>query len=488
MHTPTLAPSPTPIPTIAYTPTFERAACEFYPPPGTNPECGFLSVPEDRRQPGSATLGLHVAIFRATGSNPAPDPLIHLSGGPGSASLDLAWYHFQQGEGRFLESRDFILFDQRGTGHSQPSLACPEADDQVPAILGQDLSIEEINALEMQAMEACRQRLAAQGINLAAYNSAASAADVEDLRIALGYDQINLYGVSYGTRLALTVMRDYPQHLRAVILDSAYPPQVNLYTGWPANAERAFDALFAACADDAACAGSYPDLEARFYRLVDALEAAPATVPVANPTTSAEVGVVLDGDLLVDVVFSGLYRPDITAQVPRLIADVERGYYSQFLQGRLGRYFDRSTSRGMQASVQCGEEIPFSPYEELVAAAQGVQPQIAHNYTLELASLYTICETWGAGTPDPRENEPVTGDVPTLILAGSFDPITPPAWGQLAAQTLAQWHYVEFPNSGHWVMRTGNCPLDVATAFLNDPAVAPDTSCVQTLGPPTFAP
>ena len=382
------------------------------------------------------------------------------------------------------------MFDQRGAGHSQPSLACPEADDLVPTILGQSLTIEQTNILQVQAMEACRQRLVSQGINLAAYHSAASAADVEDLRIALGYNQVNLYGVSYGSRLALTVMRDYPDHIRSVILDSAYPPQVNLYTEWPANAERAFDTLFAACANaDVACAASYPDLERRFYRLVDELEASPATLTVTDPTTNHQVSVILDGDLLVDVVFNGLYRPDVTQQLPRMIADVERGYYSEFLQGRLARFFDRSTSRGMQASVQCSEEIPFSPsYDALLAAAQGVQPQIAHGYILELASLYAICETWGVDSPDPRENEPVVSDIPTLILAGTFDPITPPVWGQLAAQTLTHWYYLEFPNAGHWVMRTGPCPIAVAAAFLNDPFAEPDTSCIQQSGTPTFIP
>lgn len=433
-------------------------------------------------------IRLHVAIFRARSNNPAPDPVIHLSGGPGSSSTDIIWYHFQQGEGRILDERDFIFFDQRGTGHSEPSLACPEADDMVATILTQQLTLEEANALEVEAMLRCHERLVAEGIDLAAYNSAASAADVGDLRIALGYDQINLYGVSYGTRLALTVMRNYPDMLRSVILDSAYPPQVNLYTGWAPNAERAFDVFFTACAADPECSSQFPDLETRFYQLVDQLNTESVRVPVRPLDTGPEYQIVLSGDLLVDVVFSGLYRPDVITRLPRLIADVERGYYSPFLQQRLARYFDRTTSQGFQASVQCYEEIPFSPYDELEAAAQGVEPRIAHNYVVELQSLYTICETWDSGEVDPRENAPVTSDLPTLILAGQFDPITPPEWGQLTAQTLSQAYFYEFPNAGHWVIRSGACPLDVTLDFLQDPATPPDAACIGGLGAPDFAP
>src|SRR5262249_11696499 len=156
-------------------------------------------------------------------------------------------YLFDQGLSAVLAHRDFIFFDQRGTGYSQPELTCPERDALAPTLLAGALSDEQSTQAIVDAFQRCRDRLGVQGVDLAAYNSAASAADVNDLRLALGYSQLNLYGDSYGTRLALTVMRDFPQAVRSVVLDSTYPLEVNLYTALAPNAERAFNALFDAC-------------------------------------------------------------------------------------------------------------------------------------------------------------------------------------------------------------------------------------------------
>lgn len=478
----------TSIPSISYTPTFEASTCRFFPPQGFAPECGYLTVPENRTNPGTRMIRLHVAIFRARGPNPAPDPVIHVSGGPGSASTDIIWYHFQQGEGRILERRDYIFFDQRGTGHSEPSLACPEADDAAARILTQAISIEEGNQIGIEAMAQCRARLAAEGIDLAAYHSAATAADINDLRTVLGYDQINLYGVSYGTRVALTAMRETPEHLRSVILDSVYPPQEDLYLSWARNAQRGFNAFFEACALDAECGAAYPDLEATFYQLVDDLNATPVTVPVTNPATGREIEVVLNGERLISVAFSALYRPDVYVRLPRLITDVRRGYYSEFLEERLARMFDRTTSRGFQASVQCYEEIPFSSEAALLEAGEGVVPQIAYPFTVGLAWFYPVCETWGVNPPDARENEAVTSTIPTLILAGHLDPITPPEWGQRTAEGISPSYFYELPNAGHWVMRADPCAVTIMLDFLDDPSSAPDASCLAGVQGPDFVP
>jgi pimeloyl-ACP methyl ester carboxylesterase len=482
-------PTITPVPTVTYTPVFEPGPCLFFPPQGfeSSLECGMLAVPESRLNPTTETIRLHVAIFRSRSANPAPEPLIHLAGGPGSSATDLIWYHFARGEGRFLDDRDYIFFDQRGTGHSEPSLACPEREDISGRLLEENLSIEQQNQLEIETMLACRDRLTAQGVDLMVYHSAASAADINDLRLALGYQQINLYGVSYGTRLALTVMRDYPEILRSVILDSTYPPEENLYTSWSANGERAFDSFFSACESDPECSNAYPGLETVFYQSVDTLNASPARVPASDPATGREYTALLTGDLLVDVVFGALYRPDVMAKLPQMIADIQRGYYNPFLQDRLSRYLDRTTSRGMQVSVQCAEEIPFSTVEELQAQAAAVEPHIAHNYVAELAMLYQLCPLWGAGEADPIENTPVITSIPTLIFAGTFDPITPPAWGQSTANRLENSHYFEFP-VGHWATRAHDCPLRMAADFLNNPSIAPDASCIPAIPLPDFVP
>jgi len=468
-----------PTPTAAYQPIFEPAACEFPVPAGYAPDCGYLVVPENRSRPGSPLIRLHVAIFHSTAADPAPDPVVHLAGGPGSSSLDEAVYLFNQGLDAILGRRDFILFDQRGTGHSLPRLDCPEREALEPILLGGQLTSDEsVQAIE-EAFSRCHDRLVAEGNDLSAYNSANSAADVNDLRLALGYAQINLYGVSYGTRLALTILRDYPQAVRSAVLDSVYPLEVNLYTSLAPNAERSFNVLFERCAADPGCSASYPDLRTVFYNLVDQLNANPVQVMLS--AGGGEQTVWLDGGLLIDVLFLGMYNPYVTASMPKMIFDIRQGDYT-ILEDRLGLYFDTSSALGMNMSVQCAEEIPFGTPEDAQTAAQTTQPQIAAFYPASVRSLFAACQAWNPSPPDARENQPVTSNVPALVMAGEYDPITPPDWGRQVASSLTQAYFYEFPANGHWVTRSSSCAIQIALAFWDDPAIAPDASCIQSIG------
>jgi len=481
-NTPEISPSPA---TQTYQPVFQSAPCAFSVPAGYNPECGYLIVPENRYKSNSASIQLHVAIFRSLAEGPDPDPVVHLSGGPGSSSLDVVSYLFGQGLDEILNRRDFIFFDQRGTGHSKPRLDCPEREALTSSLLDGSLTDDQSLQAIVNAFHRCRDRLVSQGIDLTAYNSAASAADINDLRIALGYQQLNLYGDSYGTRLALTVMRDFPQAVRSAVLDSTYPLEVNLYTALAPNAERAFNVLFDNCAADPNCNASYPNLRTVFYNLVDQLNANPVTVPLS--VGGANYNILLKGELLIDVLFVGLYNPAVAATMPKMIYQVQQGEYS-ILRERLRLYFGDSGALGMGASVQCAEEVPFNSAQDAFAAAQGVQPQIAAFFPKSVQYLFAVCKDWTGISPDPHENQPVTGDLPTLILAGEFDPITPPAWGQMTASHLSHAYFYEFRGNGHWVTRSSRCALSIFLTFLDDPNTAPDSSCLQSQNGMYFAP
>ncbi len=465
---------PTPTPVIVYEPIFEPAACAFPVPSRYSPECGYLIVPENRSRVNSPWVRLHVAVFRNRLGQAVADPVVHLAGGPGSSSLDVAGYMFNQGLDAILDQRDFILFDQRGTGYSQPRLDCPERASVTGQLLEGGLISPGSDALIVDAFRRCRDRLVGQGIDLSSYHTTASAADLNDLRQVLGYDRFNLYAVSYGTRLALTLMRDHPEAVRSAVLDSAYPPQVNLYTALAPNADRAFNVFFNRCAADPACNTSYPDLRNFFYQLVDQLNTSPIllTLNIANTPRTVR----LDGSLLIDVLFVGLYNPAVTVSMPQMIYDVSRGEYG-ILRNRLALYFDASGALGMQMSVQCAEEIPLNAPEEAYAAAQGVAPQIAAFYPASVQSLFAVCREWSTVASDPRENLPVQSDVPALILAGEHDPITPPDWGRLTAQTLSRAYFYELPGNGHWVTRSSRCALSMALTFWNDPNTDPGYAC-----------
>ncbi len=456
-------------------PVFEPGDCRFEVPAGYRVECGDLIVPEDRHQPHGRTIRLHVAIFRCTGPDPQPDPVIHLMGGPGASPLDVAAHVLRAGGDAMLQKRDLIIFSQRGTRGAEPFLRCPGYTEFRWELAGQPMSLAERYDRELQFWRACRDDLLAQDINLAAYNSAESAADVNDLRLALGYEQVNLYGISYGTTLALAVLRDAPEGIRSAIVDSIWPPQVNLDHDVAGNAHRALSAVFAACAADTRCSQAYPDLEATFYRVLQELNANPVTLQ------SSQGPVVVDGYDFLEAIFSLLYSINDIPTIPAIIDRAGSGEYEEWLfeVPELGNY-----AWGMHYSVRCHEELAFESAEEALALAAGLPTEFRDFFagTYE----YALCESWPAGTPAPQENEPVVSDVPTLALSGYYDPITPPAYGRLAAATLSHSYFYEFPTLSHGVARSNECALDIVLQFLDDPMREPDTSCMEQLTGPHF--
>jgi pimeloyl-ACP methyl ester carboxylesterase len=447
--------------------SYKEGACPFDLAGEEGITCGYLTVPAERDRPDSPLIEIPVLILHSWSDNPQPDPIVYFEGGPGGSGL-LTWDTWL--EFPLRAERDIILFDQRGTGYSSPSLNCIEID-------AGELS-------EADGAKACYDRLMAEGINLAAYNSAASAADANDLRLALGYTEWNLIGISYGTRLALTVMRDFPTGVRSVVLDSVYPPNVNAYIQEPHDAVGAIQAMLAGCAADPACNDAYPDLPARFHELLANLEESPVEL---------DDGTTLDGASLVNFLFNALYETSI---IPRLPFVIDQAYYENYdpwleLDAELtddagwsGLYQDEddavdvSDSEGVYYSVECYEEMPFNSFEEALAATTAYPSPLAEILQASLEEEYEICALWDVGQAAPLETEAVHSDLPTLILAGEYDPVTPPYWGRLAGETLPNHYYFEAPRAGHDIMDTGDCPVEIIAAFITAPHTPPDGSCV----------
>ena len=467
------------------------AECQFEVPAGETVECGYLTVPEDRERPGGPSIRLHYALFRSHSDDPAPDPVVYLEGGPGGKALELVPLTFSRLFTPFLEDRNFIMFDQRGTGFSEPTLDCPEYVKMVYDTLDQDPSVAESVALVDEAVHACHDRLSSEEANLAAYTTAENAADLNDLRLALGYEEWNLYGVSYGTRLALTTMRDFPEGIRSVILDSSYPLQTNVHIAISSNADRSFNVLFDGCASDASrtrlgpsCGEAYPELEATFFDLVEQLNDSPVTFSITNPLTYARFDALLSGHGLVDFLFQSLYSAEIIPFLPKIIFDARDGDFDllALIQGSFLADIE-FISWGMFYSVRCGEEVHFSTREEVAAAAEAY-PHLGEAF--DISWIFTVCQSWGARGADPIQNAPVASDIPTLVLAGEYDPITPPAWGQMAAEGLSNGFFFEFPGVGHGASFSTECALDMALNFLDDPTTEPNGGCIATMTGPAF--
>lgn len=474
-------------------PRLEEVPCPFPVTPAElasgQVQCGALIVPENRADPDSRLIGLAVVILRPADGSSQPDPIVYLSGGPGGSILS----NLSAGGVSFFQpmlglGRDLVLFDQRGVGFSQPRLACPGYQQLFLELLdweqgGRLLTEDVMGTMFRDEAAACLDDLSTQA-DLTAYNSAANAADVADLRDALGYGRLNLWGISYGSRLALTVLRDYPGIVRSAILDSVYPPEADLYVQGPANADRAFTALFEGCAADPACHAAYPDLRTVFFQAVKRLDDLPAIITTRELGAAQGYTMLLDGGRLVDFVFYGLYITDLLPLLPSIIYEAAAEDFETIAELYLAVHLISNINMGMYYAVQCHDEAPFSSLDAFQSALDAY-PELATRYRLE-QSVLSVCNVVDVGTADPLENQPVTSDVPVLLLSGEYDPITPPDWAAQAAQTLAKGYHYTFPGVGHGVYSAGACPRAMMAAFLVNPLVPPGSSCIAGMGPPRW--
>lgn len=467
-------------------PTFEEEDCWFDVPQGLDIECGYVEVPEVRdpdRADDSNTVALAVAIVRSTSDDPAPDPVIYLEGGPGGHLL-AGGANAALNFGVFLAERDVILFDQRGVGYSEPALECPQITEADYETLDGEPAGEEAEALYIEALADCRDDLLDDGVNITAYNSAESASDVRDIITALGYEQVNLFGISYGTRLALTIMRDHPDIVRSAVLDAVYPPNAQRESEYLPNLHRVFTTFFAGCAAEPACDDLYPNLEDVFYDTVDRLNADPEVVETVDPFTGEDREVYVDGGVLIRGLFEMLYSTDAIPQLPRAIYDAADEVYDVFVDNVLFSLASNEFfSIGMYYAVECYEETPFDSYEATIASGEGLPPQLV-DYWLNYAeedSFFAFCDNWTGGeTADSLEDEGVVSDIPSLVVVGTYDPITPPEWAQRAAEGLSNSYYYEFEGVGHSVyFGAGRCGSGIIAGFVSDPTTEPNASCVD---------
>ena len=445
-------------------------------------KCYDLVVPELHGVLNGRTLRLHVAVYEATAPERVSDPVLFLMGGPGAPGID-AFAGVGQDFSPFDGRRDVVVLDQRGTGASAPMLGCPEYRDFLKEDRTKDRSSAESTTLALDAYRACHDRLVSEGVDLSAYTNAEIAADVEDLRSALGVERWNLFGWSYGTRIALTIMRDYPQGVRSVVLDSVYPPRVDPQVELARNTQTTLRRLFDRCAADARCNEAFPQLEKVFYELLDELD--------ANPVVAA--GTIVTGDRFLDLVMSLLFDPYAIYQLPKLIYDAHNGNNTLLISKALYVFGDDdSFAEGMELSVDCGDEIRFISPSAMATGAAGVDPHLVDYLEGDAQLYFGTCAFWGAREAPAIETAPVVSNIPALLLAGDIDPFTPPEWARLTATTLSQSQVAEFPGLGHGLFladfMTNSCVSQLVDDFLDDPSAALDTKCVDEFSaqPPGF--
>jgi pimeloyl-ACP methyl ester carboxylesterase len=439
-------------------------------------ECGELLVPEKRGAPGGRKIGLFVARVPAISREHRADPLFVLAGGPGLGASDF-YPNVAAAFARIHRDRDIILVDQRGTGRSNP-LNC-EFDEAAMW----DAEQEEI----AHAMADCQRKLA-RNSDLTQYTTSVAVADLDAVRGALGYARINLYGSSYGTRVAQHYLRRYPEHSRAVILDGVVAPEIALGPSAPLDAQNAFARILARCREDAACKGRFGDPEQDYEALRDKLTRASVSVTLPDPRSGKSLAIDFSMSAFATVLRLSSYSAEQAALLPLSLHLARQDAYfaplaAQFLMATTT--YGELLSYGMHNSVVCAEDVPF-----FAGHVDRAQLEKTFLGTAQVDALTAICRQWPRGPVDKDLHEPLHSEVPALLLSGTADPVTPAAQGDLAARGFKNALHLKLADQGHGQL--GAPCMDRVMATFLDAAAEPasiaslDRSCLKNVRPPPF--
>ncbi|MFQ5690410.1 MAG: alpha/beta fold hydrolase [Gemmatimonadota bacterium] len=434
--------------------------------------CGRYPVFENRVGRTGRILALRVVVLPALGPDRRPDPVFVLAGGPGQGAAELA-----PAIGEILpiglrRHRDLVLVDQRGTGDSHPLRCQPESVEKI------------LEALELRfdpsRLRACRERLDADP---AFYTTPVAADDLDDIRRALGYERINLWGGSYGSRVALVYLRRHPAHVRAIVLRGVVPTYYELPLYFARDAEVALDHVISACAAEAACHRSFPYLRTELATVLHRLEQQPASIQTRDPGGGGTVPLTITRDMFAGGIRLLLYGAPTSRFLPAAMRSALGGDFGPWLRAVLPpvRALARQISLGTFLSVACTEDV--SPIDD-----EDVRRETGGTFlgSAPVENLRRACAAWPRGALPHAFFAPVLSDVPALIISGADDPVTPPRWGKLVARRLPRSLHLVLPRTGHFPAAPG-CTADLALRFLEaGTSDGLDASCVEAIARPLF--
>ncbi len=424
-------------------------------------ECGWLTVAENPAEPEGKTIRLHFALARAIKPDENTTPIFFFAGGPGQAASDL-WVQLRGPLKKLQKNHDIVLLDQRGTGAAS-SLKC-ELDDQ-----SIDLRID-----YGKVTEQARECLAKVDGDPRFYTTTIAMSDYEQLRVALGYEKVNLMGVSYGTRAALEYLRRYPDQVRSVVLDSIVPVELMLGSEHSLNLDQTMDNILTDCLNDKSCAEAFPGIKAKLQQLITSTRAAPKMLVVEDPLTGDPIELEANIEVLSVALRMLSYSSQTQAMLPFLISDAvntenPKRLVAQALLVISG--MQDSLNHWMELSVICAEDYPF------------MQPRPEDANTILGEVMYKVliaqCEIWPRGEVPADFHQPFKSDVPALLLSGEFDPVTPPRYADQVAKQFSQHSKLVVKGQGHSVSFT-KCTSAIVTEFItNADANDLDTSCLE---------
>lgn len=458
----------------------EWSKCWFDTPLWRPVHCGHLTTaPHSGAEP--ASFRLPVVYAPAYFWKRTRPPVIHVAGGPGGATgLDR---EIMPGWLRWLDDVDWpadvVLYDQRGVGLAEPQPTCGELDDVRRALLDSDLSSRRQYEAIREATVACRDRLQRERWDLSRFSTPHNADDLLDLVATLGLEQWQLYAVSYGTRMALEVQRRDPPGLQALVLDSVYPPQVHGEAANPWLLNRSLRLFTRSCEllDD--CPYRRERLAADLEDILHQLRHSPLQVELRDPDNGQALPITLDHEDLAWLVFESQYLWHNLGVLPGALDALAQGQVSadmrRMLQESVDVMFDPTLNEAVTISVDCADNGPLP--ESVFDASRREFPLVSDLLVLDWR--YGACRDWRSGDVGAAFRQPVHGTQPTLLLSGEFDPVTPPQWAQLAADTQQHAYHLTFPGIGHGVLDSDACAVDVVRAFWRDPQAPAVPACLD---------
>jgi len=473
--------------TALATPRLERERCVFKPPRGDRVECFVLTVPENREQPEGREVRLKAAVLKAKRTASA-EPMFYLSGGPGDAPLiastpgadALSEGDWWNETASIRRRRDVVILSQRGAGGSTPNLDCFDPRTYGSAKVRRREVTEQ---QERDILVRCRSGLDRKKIDLAMYSTPALADDVADLASTMSLARINLYGVSYGTRWGLEVMRRHPDLVRAAVLDGVYPPQVNGEQNEAEVVRRAFEQLYADCNADVLCRERHPGLRQTVEGAILAADQKP--VEIALQLDDGPQPVRLDSAKFLMVLLH-MMRESEAALIPEAVIGALHGdtrllkLFAEDLENSDGGLLEQNAQQfdGLYNSIECRETWGAV---DRAARRRAIEARGVYGLSARASKSPTFCPIWRVAPAPAAERQPVKSAVPTLLLSGMYDWLTPPAWGREAARHLSSSRHVLFRSLGHGVAVQDPCAGRLRDSFIEDPdpkralACRPDT-------------
>ncbi len=448
----------------------------------TDAQCGTYAVPEDWSKPDGRKLNIHVTVLPAPNASAKRAPIFHFEGGPGAAASKQfanVWFGAYT---HLRENHDIVLIDQRGTGQSA-SLQCTEITETALA----DLAVTKPDVSELDKLQTCLKRIVpiADPVNV---TSLALAADTNAIREALGYDKINIFGTSYGTWLAQFYAARYANTINAMVLEGTVGPWDEPFLSAGLSAEGALRRAFATCEQDAVCNKAFPNLQERFLALLASLKNKPVSTSGLSALNLKAYPIIVTPERFVDGLTALISQGITLGAIPQIIAQAEAGTFTT-LAAALVAAAEQSdaVSLGMYWSITCAEMFAFyskAKIDDAIKLADKSLFQIGKEF---LSAAPVICRTWRSAELSPAEVSAPSVDVPLLLMAGAFDPVTPPIYAQNTAKRFKNSTLATFAYQGHGILPMSKCAQNLAQRFFEAPTAKLDISCAANDPKPVFS-